>query len=191
VKHPVIQTISVSPASAGFHLSHTLSMALGRIAALFILGAVLIFCLRKLLGQIGLGRQALEVRPVPLMTQAERRVMAYIEEALPGARVHAQVSMGAIMQPGRMLGHRAATITRNRFSSKRVDFVVEDRASGRILALIELDDWSHSAGNDQWRDRLTASAGYRTIRLPAGERQTSATVRARLHAALFAPSATS
>jgi very-short-patch-repair endonuclease len=165
-------------------------MSLGRIAALFLLGAVLIFSLRKVLGQIGLGRRSLQVRPVPLMTQAERRVMAYIEEALPGARVHAQVSMGAIMQPARLLGHREATITRNRFSSKRVDFVVEDRASGRILALIELDDWSHSTGNDQWRDRLTASAGYRTIRLPAGERQTSETVRRRIHAALFAPSAT-
>lgn len=158
-----------------------------KIPLLFLLGAVAVFCFRKMLTQGGVGRPVPQFRPLALMTPAERRVIAFIEQALPQARVHAQVSMGAIMQPGRMLAPREATIARNRFSSKRVDFVVEDRDRGKILALIELDDRTHSAGNDAWRDRLTASAGYCTIRLPAHERQTAETVRRRIHAALYAP----
>jgi hypothetical protein len=182
VTHPLHHSLQVAQA---VNFAPALTAALGKIPLLFLLGALAVFCFRKFLGESTPGRPILRVRPVPLMTAAERRVMVYIEEALPGARIHAQVSMGALMQPSRGLGHRDATITRNRFSSKRVDFVAEDRESGRILALIELDDWSHSGGKDQWRDELTASAGYRTIRLPAQERQTRETVRQRIHAALF------
>ncbi|WP_457350897.1 DUF2726 domain-containing protein [Sphingomonas sp. UYP23] len=64
--------------------------------------------------------------------------------------------------------------TRYKFSSKIVDFVIEDRASGAILALVELDDRSHDAARDRQRDAMTASAGYRTVRLHAGT-STSAT----------------
>lgn len=147
-------------------------------------------CARTLWTLMG-GRAIPRVRRAPLMTNAERRVIAYIEDALPGARIHAQVSMGAIMQPARGLDPRSATITRNRFSSKRVDFLAEDRATGEVIAIIELDDWSHNSANDTWRDRMTARAGYQTIRLPNGERHTRETVRRRIHAALYPePSAT-
>ena len=67
----------------------------------------------------------------------------------------------------------------NTFSQKIVDFVIEDRASGAILALVELDDRSHNAFRDRLRDAMTASAGYRTIRLPGG-RLTTADIAARL-----------
>lgn len=161
-----------------------------KLAVLFAIFGVLIISFRILFGEIA-GKSIPNVRRAPLMTNAERRVIAYIEEALPGARIHAQVSMGAIMQPARGLDPRAATITRNRFSSKRVDFLAEDRASGEVIAIIELDDWSHNSTNDSWRDRMTARAGYQTIRLPNGERHTRETVRRRIHAALYPePSAT-
>lgn len=68
---------------------------------------------------------------------------------------------------------------RNRFSQKIVDFVIEDRATGGILALVELDDRSHDALRDRQRDAMTASAGYRTIRLAAG-RINQADIAARL-----------
>lgn len=160
--------------------------------ATFIFFAVtLAICLRALWNLLGGGRSIPRVRRAPLMTNAERRVIAYIEDALPGARIHAQVSMGAIMQPARGLDPRAATITRNRFSSKRVDFLAEDRVTGEVIAIIELDDWSHNSSNDRWRDRMTARAGYRTIRLPSGERHSRDSVRQRIHAALYPqPSAT-
>jgi very-short-patch-repair endonuclease len=76
--------------------------------------------------------------------------------------------MGALLQPARGTSKQNYLSVRNRFSQKMVDFVAEDRASGAILALIELDDRSHNPIKDIMRDRMTASAGYRTIRLPSG-----------------------
>lgn len=182
--HPVHHVIQAVQIKAAPHIDHAVAAPLGRIVGLFVLGAILIFCVRQMFGLAGPGRSVPQVRPVPLMTPAERRVMGYIEQVLPQARVHAQVSMGAIMQPSRGLGAREATIARNRFSSKRLDFVAEHRVSGEIIAIIELDDRTHNRRNDAWRDRLTASAGYRTIRLPAGERQTLETVHRHILAAL-------
>lgn len=151
-----------------------------------ILGAIALWCAKALLKSLGMGfRPIPRVSPAPLMTNAERRVIVYIERALPQARIHAQVSMGAILKPAPGMDRRTSTITRNRFSSKRLDFVAEDKATGQIIAIIELDDWSHDAGNDNWRDRMTGSAGYRTIRLPNGERHSAQTVKARIHAALY------
>ncbi len=56
------------------------------------------------------------------------------------------------------------------------DFLLEDRASGAIIAIVELDDRTHNARQDAERDRMTARAGYTTIRLPAGH-QTALSVR--------------
>lgn len=126
----------------------------------------------------------LNVRPKPLMTPPERRVCAFIERALPGARVHAQVSMGALMNPAKGLSKSEWWTTFNKFSSKRVDFAVEDPSSGEIILLIELDDRSHKAGKDRDRDSLTRQAGYTTLRLPAGERHSAQSVAQRISRAL-------
>ena len=126
----------------------------------------------------------LKVRPKPLMTPAERRVCLMIERAMPGARVHSQVSMGAIMNPAKGLSKSEWWTTFNKFSSKRVDFVVENPHSGQIIMLVELDDRSHDRSSDTDRDALTQHAGYTTVRLPAGARPTQATVERHIEAAL-------
>ena len=112
----------------------------------------------------------LKVRPKPLMTQAERRVCIMIERALPGARVHSQVSLGAIMNPARGLTKSEWWTTFNKFSSKRIDFVVEDPETGAVILLVELDDRTHNSRGDRDRDRdeLTRHAGFQTVRIPAG-----------------------
>lgn len=185
--HPVHHVVQAVQIGAAPQLRHAVAAPLGRIVVLFLLGAILLFCVRKMFGQAGLGRPVPQVRRVPLMTPAERRVMGYIEQILPQARIHAQVSMGAIMQPRHGLNAREAMIARSRFASKRFDFLVEHRESGDIVAIIELDDRTHNRRNDAWRDRLTASVGYRTIRLPARERQTLETVHQHLLAAFSTP----
>ena len=145
---------------------------------IFLVLAVLAVALLRLLGgRSGIGR--LPVRPRELMTKRERIVCGFIEQAIPSARVHAQVSMGAILQPARGLDRSRATSVRNRFSSKRV----EDRASGDIIAIVELDDRTHNARQDAQRDQMTARAGYTTIRLSGG-RQTALSVRSALAEAL-------
>ncbi|VWX51096.1 DUF2726 domain-containing protein [Novosphingobium sp. 9U] len=117
------------------------------------------------------------VRPMPLMTPAERKTIGYIEQILPWARIHAQVSMGAILAPRKGLNRSQAATVRNRFSSKRIDYVVEHRRSGRIVMLIELDDRTHRPDQDARRDKMTASAGFATLRLPAEEHPTLHSVK--------------
>lgn len=119
------------------------------------------------------------VRTTPLLTERERAARSIIENVLPHARIYVQVSMGALLQTGRAYNRSATLSARNRFSQKIVDFVIEDRASGKILALVELDDRSHNPLSDRLRDVMTASAGYRTIRLPA-RRVNHADIAARL-----------
>lgn len=126
----------------------------------------------------------LKVRPKPLMTPAERRVCLKIERAMPGARVHSQVSMGAIINPAKGLSKSEWWTTFNKFSSKRVDLVVEDSHSGQIIMLVELDDRRHDRRIDTDRAALTPHVGYTTVRLPAGERPTQTTVERRIEAAL-------
>lgn len=153
------------------------------IVTAFALAALGIVVVLKLVWPRG-SLSRLKVRPRPLMTQAERRVCAMIEEALPGTRVHSQVSMGAIMQPAKNLSKSEWWSTFNRFSSKRVDFVVEDPATGEIIMLVELDDPSHRRKADKDRDALTRHAGYLTVRIPPGKRPTRQSVATILHDAL-------
>ena len=131
-------------------------------------------------GQLG----RLPIVAKPLMTDRERQVIAYIEQAVPFARVHAQVCMGAILKTKFGLSNKQRMSARGRFSQKMVDYVLEDRHSGRILALVELDDRSHDALGDAARDAMTRTAGYLTIRLPATGRPTPLSVRARILTAL-------
>lgn len=168
--------------SPGANFAERLTGAIGAplVVGVVILALVAFAVLTKGTGQLG----RLKVRPRPLMTQAERRVCAMIEEALPGARVHSQVSMGAIMQPDKGLSKLDWWKSFNRFSSKRVDFVVEDPASGEVIVLVELDDATHKRRADDDRDALTRHAGYQTVRISGGRRPTQQSVTALLQEAL-------
>lgn len=121
----------------------------------------------------------------PLMTANEREFIRRLERALPNHRIHSQVSMGALIKPSFPEGStkRSRSIhksMRNRYSQKIVDFVVEDRTTGVVLALVELDDRSHDADRDGRRDAITRSAGYRTVRWQSRQRPTDAEIRSRI-----------
>ncbi len=119
-------------------------------------------------------------RPIAkrFLTGREQAMLVALERALPHCRIHAQVAMGALLQaPGSPLRRRRLS-DRNAFSQKIVDFVAQDRSTGAIIALIEVDDWSHVLERDLARDAMTGRAGYRTIRIPAQARPTFGDVRA-------------
>ena len=105
----------------------------------------------------------------PLLTANEMEFLERLEAALPEIRVHAQVSMGALLVPRvregggrrRRAMHRSI---RARFDRKVVDFVLQRRDDGSVVALVELDDRTHDRRADARRDAMTARAGYRTIR---------------------------
>lgn len=110
------------------------------------------------------------------LTEAEARVLGFLEAALPDYRIMAQVAMGALLAPGET-DRRRAHATRNRFVQKIVDFAVVTRDTAEVVALVELDDRTHSAAKDAKRDTMTAAAGYRTIRIPSRPRPTAESVR--------------
>lgn len=122
--------------------------------------------------------------PTPIakqfMTKREQAMLAALEQVLPMYRVHAQVAMGALLTVPRQIGRRSTPADRNAFSQKIVDFVVFDPTTGKIVALVELDDRTHDAGKDRTRDAMTARAGYQTIRIPAAARPTIPTALAAL-----------
>ncbi|WP_404479137.1 DUF2726 domain-containing protein [Novosphingobium sp. BL-52-GroH] len=99
------------------------------------------------------------------LTRREAAMLVALERALPHCRIHAQVAMGALLRAPTSPLRKPRHSDRNAFSQKIVDFVAQDRASGAILALIEVDDYSHIAARDRARDAMTDHAGYRTIRI--------------------------
>lgn len=119
----------------------------------------------KVIQRGGLGRSKPKVRAKIFLTKAEREALQHIETALPWCRIHSQVAMGAIVQPANNLSPSNFHRERGRFSQKIIDFVAEDRATGKIVVLIELDDRTHQIKRDAVRDRITRTAGYHTIRL--------------------------
>ena len=106
----------------------------------------------------------------PLLTVRERDALLELEQTFPQFRVYPQVAMGALIQVRKGLSPATRTAIRNRFDRKVVDFVLEDRSTGEVVALVELDDRTHDAEKDRRRDALTRAAGYRTFRLPAGRK---------------------
>ena len=131
--------------------------------------------------------RASPVEGEPLMTGVERQTIAYLEQAVPEARVHAQVCMAAIIRPKRGLARREHVATRGRFSQKMVDYVLEDRTSGRVIALVELDDRTHNAAGDAKRNAITRAAGYLIIELPATRRPSALSVLEAVHRAPAPP----
>lgn len=103
---------------------------------------------------VGQGRRP-QVRRKRFLTRVEQDTLAYLETAFPQFRVHCQVLMGALISPERFLGRNDALWTHRLYAQKIVDYVLQDRRSGDIVALVELDDFTHRHRRDHARDVLT------------------------------------
>lgn len=124
-----------------------------------------VFMILKALTGAGAGIGARRPLAKRFMTPRELAMLDILERCLPEYRFHAQVAMGALLKaPPRLMG-KSHPADRNAFSQKIIDFVAQDRATGAIVALIEVDDASHNAQRDSRRDAMTSHAGYRTIRI--------------------------
>lgn len=122
----------------------------------------------------------------PLLTANEMEFLQRLEMAAPEYRFHAQVAMGALLDPAiERKGHaRDYMRMRAMFSQKIVDYVAQRRDTGQIVAIIELDDRSHDAARDARRDAMLQQAGYRTVRFQSKHKPD----RAAIIAALSEPS---
>lgn len=118
------------------------------------------------------------------LTGNELEFLGRLERSLPELRIHAQVSMGALLKPGagqRTISERRRHYAaRGRFSQKIADFVLQDRRTGEVVAVVELDDRTHDAGKDARRDAMLKQAGYRTIRWHSRTKPTREQIRERV-----------
>jgi hypothetical protein len=110
------------------------------------------------------------------MTANELEFFHRLERALPGYHVFPQIAFAAFLTHDSDMAGKARMALRNRFDRKMADFVVCERESLAIVALIELDDRTHRASDDQQRDELTRAAGYRTIRFRSKQKPTEAEI---------------
>ena len=117
----------------------------------------------------------------PLMTPNELEFLGRLEAAVPEYRFHAQVAMGALLDPAvsRSDGKEFMRL-RGMVSQKIIDFVAQSRKDGTIKAIIELDDRTHDSEKDAKRDAMLASAGFRTVRWNSKTKPGIAAIRARL-----------
>lgn len=124
------------------------------------------------------------LRPKPLLTANEREFFHRLQKALPGLHVFPQVSFATFITDDGALSGKARWSVRARFDRKIADFVLCERGTLKVLALVELDDRTHTATADRQRDAITKAAGYRTIRFQSKHKPTAAEI-----AALFQPAA--
>lgn len=152
------------------HLSSA-PLLVAALVVLLVLGAATAFLRRRT-------RQPLGIRPKPLLTDNERSFLLTLQRALPGHCVFPQVSFAAFLTHDTKLSSKARLALRAKFNRKIADFVVCDRETLQIAALIELDDRSHVATADRQRDELTAAAGYKTIRFQSKQKPSEAEIAA-------------
>jgi len=135
-------------------------------AACFIM---LLLAAKKSKGQTGAYRRR------KLMTDNEEEFFGRLVVALPDHYIFPQVAMSAMLQPASTNG-RTAHSDRLRIAQQRVDYVVFTK-SCEIVAVVELDDRTHSQAKDQLRDSRLEQAGIRTVRFQSRNKPKSDLIR--------------
>jgi hypothetical protein len=100
-----------------------------------------------------------------LMTDNEEEFFGRLVAALPDHYVFPQVAMSALLQSSSSDG-KTAHSDRLRNAQQRIDYVVCTKRC-EVVAVVELDDRSHSQAKDQLRDLRLEQAGIRTVRFQA------------------------
>lgn len=136
---------------------------------------VLIIMLATLAGLSGLVRDKNKslIVPKPILTENEIEFLHRLQRALPEYHVFPQVALGAILDATNEKGRLAK---RGKFSQKIADYVVCERMTMTILAIIELDDKTHNKRKDQERDAMLGAAGYRVIRFQSKRKPSEAEI---------------
>ena len=130
-----------------------------------------IFVVVQLKGAKGTGRTG-AYRRRKLMTDNEEEFFGRLVVALPDHYVFTQIAMSALLETASSDSKKAHG-DRLRIAQQRVDYVVCTK-SCEIVAVVELDDRTHSQAKDQLRDSRLEQAGIRTVRFqsrnkPKGE----------------------
>jgi hypothetical protein len=99
------------------------------------------------------------------MTDNEEEFFGRLVVALPDHYIFPQVAMSALLETSSG-DKRTAYGDRLRIAQQRVDYVICTRRC-EVIAIIELDDKTHSRAKDELRDARLEQAGIRTVRFQA------------------------
>jgi Protein of unknown function (DUF2726) len=113
-----------------------------------------------------------------LLTANETEFFHRLQRALPSYQVFPQISFAALLTDDGQLSGNARWSVRGRFDRKIADFVICERGSLKVLALIELDDRTHNVSADRQRDAITKAAGYLTFRFESKQKPSEAEIAA-------------
>lgn len=142
---------------------------------LVIVAIALVGALFKVPGQAG------RYKARRLMTENEAEFFGRLVVALPDHYIFPQVAMTALIEAASS-NKKTAHSDRLRIAQQRADYVVCDR-SCRVIAVVELDDRTHSRSKDKIRDERLQQAGIRTVRFQSTSKPSVGAVRAAVLAA--------
>ena len=103
--------------------------------------------------------------PLPFMTPAEVRFFSQLQEALPEYYIFAQVQLSRLIQCNDPEDEK---FWLNRINRMSADYVVVHPDVQSVMAVVELDDWSHDRADrrraDDKKDKAILSAGLPMVR---------------------------
>lgn len=95
----------------------------------------------------------------PLFTKAERSFLGVLEQSISNEyRVFAKVRVADILSPSKGKDRKTWQIAFNKISSKHFDYVLCQKNTLEIVAVIELDDKSHKTKKRMDRDLFLENA---------------------------------
>ena len=105
-----------------------------------------------------------------LMSENEAEFFGRLVAALPDHYIFPQVAMSAVLEASS--GDRTkANNDRLKIAQQRIDYLICDKQCA-VIAVVELDDRTHSAAKDALRDSRLEQAGIRTVRFESKKKPT-------------------
>lgn len=142
---------------------------------LILVVVVAIVAVSQLMARKGTDRAG-TYRSRKLMTDNEEEFFGRLVVALPDHYVFPQVALSALLQTASGNGKNAHS-DRMRIAQQVVDYVVCTKRC-EVVAVVELDDRTHSRSKDQLRDSRLEQGGIRTVRFQARDKPKVEAIRA-------------
>lgn len=112
-----------------------------------------------------------------IMRRGEQKLFGFLSEAFPNHHIFPQVSFSALITHAPHIYGSYVVTVRRKFHHKFVDFVICDKATMKVFAVVEFDGSGHDKRHDNYRDGMLQSVGYRVERF--NQRDTLESVKAR------------
>jgi hypothetical protein len=112
----------------------------------------------------------------PIMTENELEFFGRLVAALPDHYIFPQVAMSALLEPVNT-DRKQAHSDRLRIAQQRIDYVVCNKRC-EVVAVVELDDRTHSKAKDKLRDGRLEQGGFKTVRFQSRQKPPAIAIRA-------------